>query len=69
MAKKQELEIVIDPKGEVSILTKGVKGKKCLHYLKQFEKEIGRVKVKRFTSEYYEPEPEVGIRVPKKKSI
>lgn len=66
MAKKQELEIVIDPKGEVSILTKGVKGKKCLNYLKQFEKEIGRVKVKRLTSEYYEPEPKVGIQVPKK---
>jgi hypothetical protein len=60
MAAKHELEIEISPSGEVHVHVKGVKGKKCLNYVEIFN-TLGKVKEQKVTSEYYEPEPKVGI--------
>ncbi len=60
MAAKHELEIEIGPSGKVEVHVKGAKGKKCLDYVQLFNK-VGKVADKHVTSEYYEPEPGVGI--------
>ena len=59
--ERHELQIVIDPKGEITVEVKGVKGNTCLEYVELFEKNVGRVKRKDLTSDYYAPGPEVGI--------
>jgi hypothetical protein len=55
--ERHELEIVIDARGHVTIEVKGAKGPTCLEYVDLFAKNVGRVKQKRLTSEYYEPGP------------
>lgn len=56
MAKKQ-LKIKLLPNGKIEMETKGVKGKKCLDYVKLL-RLIADVKVEHqeLTSEYYEQE-------------
>ena len=56
MAKKQ-LKIKLLPNGEIQMETIGIKGKKCVDYVKIME-EIADIKIERreFTSEYYEEE-------------
>ncbi len=66
MAEKEELEITIFPDGEIKVFIKGIKGKRCLKYVDAFKNSIGEIKEQRLTSEYYEPEPKVGISVSKK---
>ena len=53
--ERHELEIVIDAKGRVTVETKGAKGAACLKYVEFFEKNVGRVRRRKLTSEYYEP--------------
>jgi len=53
--ERHELEIVIDAKGRVTVEVKGAKGSACLEYVDFFEKNVGRVRQKRLTPEYYEP--------------
>lgn len=56
---KKEIEILIDPEGEVSVSTKGVKGKACLDLVKFLEESLGEVRNKTLKPEYYEPEVHV----------
>ncbi len=52
--ERHELEIVIDQQGRVTVEVKGAKGPACLEYVELFEKNVGRVRSKTRTSEYYE---------------
>jgi len=60
LAAKHELEIEIEPDGQVQVHVKGAKGKQCLEYVELFN-TIGAITEQRLTREYYEPEPKVGI--------
>jgi hypothetical protein len=51
---KEELEIIIDANGQVSIKVAGAKGGKCLDITKPIEEALGDVKVREMTPEYYE---------------
>lgn len=51
---RRELEIIITPEGEVRIITHGFKGPECLEAVKPFEEEVGLVKRRELTAEYYE---------------
>lgn len=51
---RQEIEITIDAKGEVSFTIKGVKGTACVDETKFLEDAIGEVRDRERTSEYYE---------------
>ena len=54
MAKKQ-LKIKLLPNGEIKMETIGVKGKKCLDYVKLIEiLADAKVEKQEYTSEYYE---------------
>lgn len=56
MAKKQ-LKIRLLPNGEIQMETVGIKGKKCLDYVKFIEQLTdGKVYKQEFTKEYYEQE-------------
>ncbi len=59
--ERHELEVTITPSGEVRVEVKGAKGKGCLQYLELFEERIGRVKQKRTTPEFYEPDAKAVI--------
>jgi Protein of unknown function (DUF2997) len=59
--ERHELEVIVTPSGEVRVEVKGAKGKACLEYVELFQERVGRVKQKRLTSEYYEPERKSGI--------
>jgi len=57
MSVKKEIEIVIDPKGEVTFEVKGVKGGSCLEETKFLEAALGgdaAIVDQQKTSEYYE---------------
>lgn len=59
MAKKQ-LKITLLPNGEIQMQTVGVKGKKCLDYVKMMEVLAdARVLKQTLTNEYYEQEDNV----------
>jgi hypothetical protein len=60
---QREFEITIGPDGNVELLIKGYKGKRCLEALKQFRELIGPVQSQRETSEFYEPEEEVQYHI------
>jgi hypothetical protein len=52
---KQDIEIVINAKGEVTFEVKGVKGGSCLDETKFLEKALGGVVIdQQKTGEYYE---------------
>jgi Protein of unknown function (DUF2997) len=52
---KQDIEIVISPKGEVTFTIKGVKGPNCLAETKFLEEALGGVVTEQVkTGEYYE---------------
>ncbi len=56
MAKKQ-LKIKLLPNGEIQMETIGIKGKKCLDYVKFIEQLTdAKVYKQEFTKEYYEQE-------------
>lgn len=53
--RKQDIEIVISPTGEVSFTVKGVKGPSCLDETKFLEQALGGgVIEQQKTGEYYE---------------
>ena len=56
MAKKQ-LKIKLLPNGEIQMQTIGIKGKKCVDYIKTM-KALADIKIEKqeFTNEYYEEE-------------
>jgi len=53
---QEELEIEIDPIGQVQIHVKGAKGKRCLDYVEVFRALLGPVTEETLTGEYYEAE-------------
>lgn len=54
MASKQEVELFISEEGELKVHIKGIKGAGCFKVLEQISKEIGILKEKETSSEYYE---------------
>ena len=64
--EKHEFEIEIRSNGEVKVHVMGVKGKRCMDYLTFFEEVVGELKEKQLTSECYEPDGKVEIRVEQK---
>jgi len=61
--RKQDIEIVISPTGEVSFTVKGVKGASCIDETKFLEQALGgEILVREPTSEYYEQSEEAGAR-------
>lgn len=50
----QEMEIIIDKEGKVTVTTKGIKGPQCLEVSEALEEVLGTVEDRSFTSEYYE---------------
>lgn len=59
MAGKQEIELFISEDGELKVHIKGVKGPGCLKTLDSLAKEIGIIKEKDLTNEYYESEKNI----------
>lgn len=56
MAQQEELEIEIDPSGQVQVHVRGTKGKRCLDYVEVFRALLGPVTEETLTAEYYEAE-------------
>jgi hypothetical protein len=54
--QKQELEIIIDSDGKVSVKVAGVKGGDCLEVTKELEEALGEVETREHTAEFYERE-------------
>ena len=63
MAKRRDLEISFAPDGEVTVKVEGFPGKGCLEVFKLLEAQLGPIQSQRFTSEYYEPDQPVNLRV------
>ena len=57
----EEIEIEINPHGQVHVHVKGAKGKKCLDYVEIFRELLGNVKSQEITPEYYEAETHTHI--------
>lgn len=58
---KEELEVLIDETGNVTIHVHGIKGKSCVKNAEEIAKKVGRIVQQSFTSEYYDPGQKVGI--------
>lgn len=63
MAHKRDLEVVISPDGEISIKVSGFPGKQCLKVREAMEAEVGVLRSQRLTSEYYQPEQPVDMKL------
>ncbi len=60
MAQQEELEIEIDPIGQVQVHVTGAKGKRCLDHVEVFRELLGPVTEETLTAEYYEAESSIG---------
>ena len=49
------IEVIVSPKGETSIQTKGFAGADCLHASKFLEQALGVVGTEHKTAEFYQP--------------
>lgn len=54
MASKVEIEVAIDPQGNVKLVTHGLKGQSCMKETEQLEKALGKVVGREKTREFYE---------------
>jgi Protein of unknown function (DUF2997) len=63
---QREFEITIAPDGNVELHIKGYKGKSCLEAMKMFEQVVGKLKSRRETSEFYEPDEQVRFNIEQK---
>jgi hypothetical protein len=54
----QTIEITIDPKGEVTVQTKGFAGSGCKAASQFIEKALGTVTSEQLTAEYHQSQPE-----------
>ena len=52
--RKQDIEIIISPAGEVTFTIKGVKGSSCVQETEFLEDAVGVVLERERTSEYFE---------------
>lgn len=64
--KKQEIEIIITPEGDVKATVKGIKGKRCVEEAAPLVKAAGERKYENLTSEYYESETKSDIQQKRK---
>ncbi len=56
----QEIQVVIDKKGKVSVSLQGVKGDACLAITKEMEQLLGdEVEERKLKHEYYDPPPPI----------
>jgi hypothetical protein len=62
MADKIQLEIAIDPDGNVRFETKGLKGESCLAETESLERALGEVASRAKTSDYYAGGTQSGVR-------
>lgn len=53
MAKKVEIDVVIEPDGNVVFHVKGTKGKECLDYVELMKLKLGELIQLDKTSEFY----------------
>ncbi|MBI3944765.1 MAG: DUF2997 domain-containing protein [Armatimonadetes bacterium] len=60
VARKEQIEFIIRPDGEVEFVIKGVKGRKCEEIARLFE-SLGAVEKAGNTGEYYEREVDARI--------
>ena len=60
---QREFDITIAPDGTVEVHVSGYKSKRCLEVAKMFEEVVGEINSQRETSEFYEPDEEVQIRL------
>jgi len=67
MSSKHDIEIEISETGEVKAHIKGIPGKGCSDVAKILKEIVGEVKSDTKTSEYYQPEPKIGIDLNSKK--
>ena len=52
----QELEVLIDAEGNVSVAVRGLKGKSCVDLTRPLEDALGaEIASRSYTAEYYEP--------------
>lgn len=58
MARKDEIEVIVDAQGNIRVETVGIKGKHCLDVMEVFQEIFGPVDEHELTSEYYEPDAE-----------
>ncbi len=63
MVTKKDIIITIGPDGDIKLEVKGVPGSECLDFTKFLEEELGDVTERVHTSEYYQEEEEVRIKV------
>jgi hypothetical protein len=54
MPNSHEIELLISDDGELKVHIKGMKGPGCLKILEDLAKEVGHLKEKELTGEYYE---------------
>jgi len=54
MPNSHEIELFISEDGEIKVHIKGMKGPGCLKVLDSLAKDVGEVKNKELTGEYYE---------------
>ena len=59
--RNEEFDFILHPDGEIELKTHGVKGKRCLEYLKYFEALLGKARQVDHTSEMYEQEVELEL--------
>lgn len=60
VGSKQQIEFLIRPDGEVELVVKGVKGRKCEDVARLFE-TLGSVEKVQNTGEYYERDTETQV--------
>ena len=50
----QELEIIVDETGKVSVKVTGAKGDQCLELTRPLEEALGTVEQREYTADYYQ---------------
>lgn len=63
MAEKQEINILIDENGNVSLDVSGVRGSKCVSMTEDIESFIGKIENREKKSEYYQQDDSDLIKI------
>jgi hypothetical protein len=63
MSEKAEIEVVINPDGEVRLETRGLRGQACITETKDLLPALGKVKSREKTREYYQQETRDSISI------
>jgi hypothetical protein len=57
----KKIIVKVLPDGNIKFEVRGIKGKKCIDFTKDFEEAIGEVVQRYYTSEFYQTESEVSL--------